>query len=85
MSYVLSPELSQMIEAKLATGAYPSANHLLVEAMHALEDLEIRGEKLRSEIRSRLVSVGTGLARPLDLEAFKAEARQRLAQRMAKK
>jgi Arc/MetJ-type ribon-helix-helix transcriptional regulator len=83
MSTAFPPELNRLIEAKMATGEYSSEAELIVDALHALDDVKARGEQLRQEIRSRLASADTDLSKPLDLEAFKAEARRRLESRKA--
>ena len=80
MSYMFSPELDRLVQLKMATGEYESEDQLLVEAIHALDDLRNQQEQLRSEIKERLLESGKGYSRPLDLEQFQAEARRRLAE-----
>lgn len=79
MTIALTPELAQMVKQRMASGAYANEGELILEAIHALDDVCTRHEQLRSEIRERISRAGQGLALPLDLAAFQAEARQRLA------
>lgn len=78
MSYAFPPELERLVHEKMASGHYPSEDALLLDAMRALEDVELRHRLLRDEIRERLEHAGTGESEPLDVDAFLAEARERL-------
>ncbi len=80
MSYSFPPELSRLVQEKMSRGQYESEDDLLVDAIHALDDLSAQHEQLRAEIRGRLVKTGQGHSKPLDREAFKAEARRRLSE-----
>lgn len=79
MSYAFPPELGQLVQEQMAVGGYATEEEMLINAIHALSELRSRREQLRSEIRGRISHSGQGLAIPLDLAAFKAEARQRSA------
>lgn len=80
MSYAFSPQLNRLIQQHMALGQYKSEDDLLVEAIHALDDLRNRHAHLQGEIRDRLKRAGQGHSNPLDREAFKAEARRQLAE-----
>ena len=80
MSYGFPPELNRLVQQKMAGGQYESEDDLLVNAIHALDDLRTQHEQLRNEIRSRLEKTGQGQSKPLDRDAFKAEARRRMAE-----
>lgn len=80
MPNTFSPELSRLVQQQMSSGQYKSEDDLLVEAIHALEDLRKRHERLRGEVRGRLERAGKGYSHPLDRDTFKAEARRRLAE-----
>ena len=80
MPYMFPPELSQLVQQKMASGLYSSEDDLLVEAIHALNNLQAQHAELRGEIRSRLEKSGQGFSQPLDVESIKTEARRRLAE-----
>lgn len=80
MSYTFSPELNRLVQQHMALGQYKSEDDLLVEAIHALDDLRNRHAQLQGEILDRLENAGKGHSKPLDREAFKAEARRQLAE-----
>ena len=63
----------------MATGNYGSEDELLIEAIHALDEVRSRHDQLRAEIQARLSKTGKGNSEPFDLEAFKEEAMIRLA------
>lgn len=75
MAFSLSQQIEQLIEAKLASGEYASAEELFADALAALDEMKARHGELRASIRARLASAGKGLSRPLDVEQFLAEAR----------
>lgn len=74
MPYSVSPQLEQLIDAKLTSGEYASAEELISDALTALEELKARHAELRASVQARLANSGKGLSRPLDVEAFLAEA-----------
>jgi Arc/MetJ-type ribon-helix-helix transcriptional regulator len=78
MPDTFSPELNRLIREKMATGHYRSEEELLLDAVRALDDLQALHTQLRTQISDRLAKAGQGHSRPLDREAFKAEARRRL-------
>jgi Arc/MetJ-type ribon-helix-helix transcriptional regulator len=63
----------------MEVGPYASADEVLLDAMLALEDVNKREDDLRHEVRQRVARANSGLSMPLDRNAFKAEARKRLA------
>ena len=80
MNVSLTPELEELVRDKVQSGRYLSASEVMREALRLLEERdklqELRREELRKEIRTGLDS---GPAEPLDMEAVKAEARERLS------
>ncbi len=80
MSYAFPPQLSLLVQQKMASGQYESEDDLLVDAIRALDDLREHHEQLRDEIGGRLEKAGQGHSQPLNRDAFKAEARRRLAE-----
>jgi hypothetical protein len=47
------------------------------DALRALDEVRLQQEQLRKEIQQRVSKAGKGNSAPLDIEAFKAEARRR--------
>ncbi|MGZ5943664.1 MAG: type II toxin-antitoxin system ParD family antitoxin [Isosphaeraceae bacterium] len=80
MNVSLTPELEELVRHKVESGRYLSASEVMREALRLLEERdkleELRREELRNVIRKGLDS---GPAEPLDMEAVKAEARNRLS------
>jgi len=74
MPYSLSPQLERLIDAKLTSGEYDSAEELFTDALSALEELKARHAELRASVQARLAHAGKGLSQPLDVEAFLADA-----------
>ena len=79
MAYAFPPDLKQLVEAQMTRGGYQSEDELLREAVQALSEMDRRHAELRDEIQSRVATTGKGLSKPLDIDAFKAEARRRLS------
>lgn len=79
MPYALSPQLEQLVEAKLTAGEYASADELFTDALAALDEMKSRHAELRASVQARLASSERSLSRPLDIEEFLAEARRRYA------
>lgn len=78
MTYDFPPELARLIQEQMASGAYEREEDLLLDAVQALRDVEIRQQELRDEIQRRLARAGQGLSTPLDPEAIKAAGRRLL-------
>lgn len=72
----ITPETWTRVE-QLATGRGVTVEGLLCHALDALEEIERRHAELREEIQRRIAEAGTSASQPLDLEAFKREARSR--------
>jgi antitoxin ParD1/3/4 len=82
MNVSLTPELEQYIQEKVSTGMYYSASEVVREGLRLLKERDhlqtMRLQELRQDIQAGLES---GEATPLDMQAVKAEARQRRQQR----
>ena len=76
MNVSLTPELEQYIRTKVDSGRYLSASEVVREALRLLEQKEKRLEELRVEI---LKGLDSGRSDPLNMEAIKAKARNRLS------
>lgn len=63
--------------AQLAEERGCSVSEFLTSAIAAFEDAEQRHLELRTEIQARIAEAGTSASQPLDMEAFKLEARRR--------
>jgi Arc/MetJ-type ribon-helix-helix transcriptional regulator len=79
MSYAFPPELDRLVQETMATGGYEDQDELLISAIRTLNESKQRHDELRCEIKQRLARTGRGFAIPLDLDSFKAEARNRAA------
>jgi antitoxin ParD1/3/4 len=77
MNVSLTPELEKYIRTKVDSGRYLSASEVVREALRLLEQKEKRLEELRVEIQNGLDS---GRSEPLNMEAIKAKARNRLGE-----
>ena len=77
MNVSLTPELEQYIRTKVDSGRYLSASEVVREALRLLEQKEKRLEELRVEI---LKGLDSGRSDPLNMEAIKAKARNRLSE-----
>jgi len=80
MNISLTPQLEDLVKAKVASGLYGSASEVLREALCLLEERDrlqaIRFEELKAAIREGLES---GEPTPLDMGVIKARGRKRLA------
>ncbi|WP_367360201.1 type II toxin-antitoxin system ParD family antitoxin [Syntrophus buswellii] len=85
MNISLTPQLEELVKAKVASGLYGSASEVLREALRLLEERDrihaIRFEELKMAIKKGLES---GEPTPLDVEAIKARGRKRLAAQQKK-
>ena len=85
MDISLARELEELINEKIATGKYISANEVIGEALRLLHErdelrrMEIEG--LRGEILVGYEQTQRGEVAPLDIGAIKAEGRERLARK----
>jgi Arc/MetJ-type ribon-helix-helix transcriptional regulator len=79
MPYAFPPALKQLVDAQMTRSGYQSVDELLLDAVQALVEIDRRQLELREEIQTRLATAGKGLSKPLDLTAFRAEARHRLS------
>lgn len=70
-------ELARLVEERMSGGDYPSADALLIDALHALNELEARHAELHASLAARRAKAGKGLGVPLDLEQFLQAARDR--------
>jgi Arc/MetJ-type ribon-helix-helix transcriptional regulator len=80
MSYEFPPDVQQLIQQHLASGAYASADDVLRDAMGALDQRELEKFARWSE-RNRLAieQSRAGLSKPLDDARILARLRERLA------
>jgi putative addiction module CopG family antidote len=75
MPFAVSPELDRLVQERLASGAYPTAEALLIEALRALDELEAQQAELQRSVAARRARAQQGLAQPFDLPQFLEEAR----------
>lgn len=82
MNVNLTPQLEEMVRAKVASGLYGSASEVVREALRLMGEQdrmrEARLSELKAEVRRGLDS---GESEPWDAEAIKREARARRAAR----
>lgn len=82
MDVALTPEIEAWISESVASGLYGSPREVIEEALRLLRERDERRqqqlEALRAEIAIGLEEADRGELAPLDIDAIKAEARQRL-------
>lgn len=78
MNVNLTPQLENMVQAKVSSGLYSSASEVVREALRLMEQQDrarqLRLEELRHHVRKGLES---GPGKPWDAEALKQKARAR--------
>jgi antitoxin ParD1/3/4 len=84
MEVSLPPDLQQFVTEKINQGVFASANEAVCQALVTMRDRQQREEELKHEIEIGLEQIRRGDVKLLDLDAMKAEARRRLAQRQGK-
>ena len=79
MDVALSPDLEQLIDAKVDSGHYESATEVVSDALRLLDEWDriqaARQAELKRDIRRGLEQLDRGESAPLDIEAIKSEAR----------
>jgi antitoxin ParD1/3/4 len=82
MNVNLTPQLEELVRAKVASGLYTSASEVVREALRLMEEQdrmrEAKLEQLRTDVRRGL---GSGRAEAWDAAATTAEARARRSRR----
>lgn len=82
MDVTLSPDLAELVNQKIASGMYRSADEVVREGLRLLQehdDLQrIKLEELRRDVRQGYEQARRGESKPFDVEAIKAEGRERL-------
>ncbi|MFT3819671.1 MAG: type II toxin-antitoxin system ParD family antitoxin [Rubrivivax sp.] len=80
MNVNLTPQLEEMVRAKVDSGLYTSASEVVREALRLMEEQDrlrqVKLEELRREVRKGLES---GPSEPWDAAALKRKARARRA------
>ena len=84
MNVHLSEDLERLVQKKLASGLYRSADEVISNALQVLDErdqeLEARADAFQSEIEKRLTS---GPATPMDFSALKRSIRDAVESRKA--
>ncbi len=84
MNVNLTPQLEEMVRAKVSSGMYNSASEVVREALRLLEEQDrlrqLKLEELRRQIRKGLES---GPGEPWDAAALKQKARARRTSKAA--
>ena len=84
MNVNLTPELEEMVRAKVSSGMYTSASEVVREALRLMDEQDrlrqLKLEELRREIRKGLES---GPGEPWDAAEFKRKARSRRTSKAA--
>ena len=79
MNVTLTPQLEELVRAKVSSGRYTSASEVVREALRLLEEQdrlrEVRIAELRDEVRRGLDS---GPSHPWDAKAVKQKVRSRV-------
>lgn len=81
MTVTLTPELEALVKRKVESGLFNSPAEVIHEALQLLNEQEelrrIRLERLRHEVQIGLDEADQRKAKPLDIEALKAQAKAR--------
>lgn len=81
MNISLTPELTDYLKQKVASGRYRSTSEVVREALRLLEESDqlkaIKLDNLRSEIQKGIDSINEYGAESISLEAMKKEVRKR--------
>jgi antitoxin ParD1/3/4 len=84
MNVNLTPQLEELVRAKVASGLYTSASEVVREALRLMDEQdrlrEAKLDQLRNDVRRGLAS---GLSESWDPEAVKRQARARRTARPA--
>ncbi len=85
MNVNLTPQLEEMVRAKVASGLYTSASEVVREALRLMDEQDrqraAKLEQLRKDVREGLDS---GLSRPWDPAEVKRQARARRSGKAAR-
>lgn len=84
MNVNLTPQLEELVRAKVASGMYTSASEVVREALRLMDEQDrlraVKLERLREDIRQGLAS---GAAQPWNAVQAKSQARARRSSRAA--
>jgi len=78
MSVSLTSEQAQTVQRLVESGAYPSTQAVLDEALQLLQYRDQQREALRSEIAIGLDDLDSGRSQPLDWQRIQAQVNHRL-------
>ena len=91
MSVSLTPELERVVNEKVSSGLYPTANDVVREALRLLIERDQRAESLRNDIRGGFDAVARGKYTDYDAttihklaDRVKSRGRKRLTAERAK-
>ena len=82
MPDLFPPDIEQFVQQELASQEYQSRDDLIVDAVRVLRELKTRHQKLRDDVRHSIAQAERGEVRPLDTDATKAAARDRLSKQV---
>jgi antitoxin ParD1/3/4 len=84
MNVNLTPQLEELVRAKVASGMYTSASEVVREALRLMDEQDrlraVKLDQLREDVRQGLAS---GAARPWNAAQAKSQARARRSQKAA--
>lgn len=80
MSQTYPPEIRDFVDEELQRGRYADEGELVVAALRAYRELQVRHDALHSEVERSIAQAERGEIAVLDTEATKAEARRRFMQ-----
>ena len=84
MSVNLTPQLEELVRAKVASGMYTSASEVVREALRLMDEQDrlraAKLEQLRDDVREGIAS---GVSQPWSASKAKSEARARRARKAA--
>jgi antitoxin ParD1/3/4 len=85
MNINLTPQLEELVRAKVTSGLYNSASEVVREALRLMErEDQLRAAALRQLRQDIQEGLDSGPAGELDVDAIKKRGRERLAARTAR-
>jgi putative addiction module CopG family antidote len=81
MSISIPAELGSFVEDMIATGAYPSREAVVTDALRQLQERRLRFESLKVSLREAQEEVARGEVEEFDVEEILAEGRRMYAAR----
>lgn len=72
-------EIQQFVNAEVASGHYPAAEDVIVDALRCLRDVRQQREEFATRLALSIEQANRGEAKPLDIDALMQRVEARLA------